>query len=51
MKTQQKNYKAKKHNVLKSQIIKSYLRSHNKELYNKHTQKSSNLFTLELVHN
>jgi len=45
MKTQQKNYKAKKHSVLKSQIIKSYLRSHNKELYNKHKKKLEPIHT------
>lgn len=31
-----KNYKAKTHNVLKSQIIKSDLTSHNNGLYPKH---------------
>ncbi len=34
-------------NVLKSQITKRYLRSHNKGLHP--MQKNSNLFTLELV--
>jgi hypothetical protein len=33
-----KNYKVEKHNVLKPQIIKNDLRSHNKDLYPKHNK-------------
>ncbi len=45
MKTQQKNYKAEKHNVLK---FLDDLRSHNKGSYLKHN-KNLYLFTLKLV--
>jgi hypothetical protein len=36
-----KNYKQKKHNVLKSQITNNDLRSHNKGLYAKHEKAQS----------